>query len=122
MAQQAPMKLTLLNARSSRVQDALDTLVDARSQRAARLIRALPEDELRLLLFSAVTSIDPRWKFPPNAHTPEGRAEAVAERTRHALADCLIENPQAIQPMIHAVQDALEHHDPRRADNRAEAA
>ena len=74
MAQQAPMKLTLLNARSSRVQDALDVLVDARSQRAAALIRALPEDELRMLLFAAVTSVDERWKFPPNAHTQEDAA------------------------------------------------
>ncbi|MCD2262449.1 hypothetical protein K3888_07005 [Dietzia aurantiaca] len=74
MTQKKPPKLTLLNARSSRVQDALDALVDARSQRAARLIRALPEDELRLLLFAAVTSIDPRWKFPPNAQTQETAA------------------------------------------------
>lgn len=122
MTQKKPPKLTLLNARSSRVQDALDTLVDARSQRAARLIRALETDDLRMLLFAAVTSVDPRWKFPANAHTPEGRAEAVAERTRHALADCLIENPQAIQPMIRAVQDALEHHDPRRRDDDKAAA
>ena len=74
MTQKKPPKLTLLEARSSRVQDALDTLVDARSQRAARLIRALDTDDLRLLLFAAVTSVDPRWKFPAGADTPENRA------------------------------------------------
>ena len=74
MAQKASRKLTLINARTSQIQDALDALVDARSQRAARLIRALDTDDLRLLLFAAVTSVDPRWKFPAGADTPENRA------------------------------------------------
>ncbi|MBB0969479.1 hypothetical protein G6016_11015 [Dietzia aerolata] len=73
MTEKSP-RLTLLNARSSRVQDALDALVDARSQRAARLIRALDTDAVRLLLFAAVTSVDPRWKFPPNAQKQEAAA------------------------------------------------
>lgn len=71
MTQKKPPKLTLTAARASRVQDSLDVLVDARSPRAAALIRALPEDDARMLLFAAVTSVDPRWKFPPNAHTQE---------------------------------------------------
>ena len=74
MAQKASRKLTLINARTSQIQDALDALVDARSQRAARLIRALDTDDVRLLLFAAVTSVDPRWKFPPNAQTQEAAA------------------------------------------------
>lgn len=54
-------------ARTSRVQDALDALIDARSTTAARMIRKLSEDDAKLLLFAAVTSVDPRWKFPTAA-------------------------------------------------------
>ncbi|GAA1709318.1 hypothetical protein [Dietzia cercidiphylli] len=113
------LKLTLMLARTSLVQDRLDALIDARSTTAARIVRQLSEDDAKVLLFAAVTSVDPRWKFPlnPDADTPQAKAEAVADRTRRALADCLIENPQAIRPMIAAVSDAIAHHDPRRRDD-----
>ena len=71
------LKLTLLLARSSKVQDRIDALIDAKTGTAARTIRQMPEDDAKLLLFAVVRSVDPRWRFPARPTNPPapGRSE-----------------------------------------------
>lgn len=119
-------RLTLMAARTSKVQDQLDALIDARPVSAAATIRRMDEDDVKVLLFAAVSSVGERYRFPsgPTA-TPEAKADAVAERTRRVLRDILAENPETILPTIRALSDAVATFDPRRSihdQDRDEAA
>lgn len=114
-------KLTLLEARSSRIADLVDRLVDAPNVTAASIIRQLPREHLDLVALHIVSSVDERWRVrnkpePLPAGTPD------QEKMRTAIAAILEANPHAIVPCLLALSDATAAHDPRHRDDDKAAA
>ena len=116
------LRLTLLAARSSKVQDRIDALIDAKTGTAAKTIRQMPEDDAKLLLFAVVRSVDPRWRFPARPTTPPAPGPEAQENSRRIIREMLIEHPELIYPALLALSDAADAHDPRRQDRTEDAA
>lgn len=101
---------TLSEARSGRVPDIVDSLIDAHPGTAAARITRLERRELELALFHVVRSVDPRWRFSkPLPVSPDDETD----RARRKIAAHLAKNPEAIVPTALAIGDAITAHDPR---------
>ena len=120
MAKKKSSRLTLLEARSSRIADLVDRLVDSRATTAAAIIRQLPRHQVDLCLLHAVSSVDERWRVRKKPEPLPAGTDAQ-ERMRTAIADILTANPAAIVPCLLALSDATAAHDPRRDDDKAAA-
>lgn len=116
-------RLTLTRARTSKVQDMLDYLIDARPAAAARKIKALPREELEACLFAAATGVSRKYRVPAGLpEAPKARADEITERTRRAVRDILRDNPASIVGVLLGAGDAVDLFDPRHHDDQAEAA
>ena len=118
MAKPKRPKLTLLEARSSRIADLVDRLIDAPNVTAGSIIRQLPREQLDLAMLHVVSSVDERWRVrskpePLPAGTPD------QEKMRAAIADILTASPELIYPALLALSDATAAHDPRHRDEAA---
>ena len=116
-----PKRLTLMEAKSSRIADLVDRLIDSRATTAASVIRQLDRHQVDLCLLHAVSSVDERWRVrskpePLPAGTPD------QEKMRAAIADILTASPELIYPCLLALSDATSHHDPRHRDDDKAAA
>lgn len=114
MAYKKPTRPTLADARTSRVADLVDGLVDCHPGRAAARIARMDRDQLELVALYITRSVDPRFRFSkPLPLSPDDETD----RARRKIAAWLAENPESIIPTTLAVGDAIKAHDPRpRAD------
>ena len=120
MTKKKSSRLTLLEARSSRIADLVDRLVDSRATTAAAIIRQLPRHQVDLCLLHAVSSVDERWRVRKPLPLPPSDEET--EKMRAAIADILEASPAAIVPTLLALSDATARHQDRTEDDDKAAA
>lgn len=95
-------------ARSIAAQDLLDSLIDAKTHEAARLVMDTDEVTVRALLLSAVTGHNRTRRLPPALpDDPDARDHEITERTRHLVAEILLDHPEAIGAVTLALGDAV---------------
>lgn len=111
-------KLTLLEARSSKIGDLVERLIDAPNVTAASIIRQLDRHQLDLALLHVVSSVDERWRVRRDP-LPMPVSDEATENTRRIIADMLTASPELIVPALLALSDATTAHDPRRQADAA---